>query len=191
MKVFRDKQCFNTQFAHMSSVFCPDRQPPPMPLSLNNNCPSDSKAPFQVPSKSTQLPLSKTSPFKRIWLSLSLLKMVVISNTPTASTWHDFRRKHHKLFFQFLFQVKLKLPSRNYFKVLITLTTHICPVIFNRHCWRPPIFMKSSKFVCRAAIFVQTVSFMHKLSMEMRQLTVSACICPLLWILWEKLKRSN
>ena len=33
--------------------------------------------------------------------------------------------------------------------------------------------MKSSKFVCRAAIFVQTVSFMHKLRMEMRQLTVS------------------
>ena len=24
MIVFRDKQCFNTQFAHMSIVFCPD-----------------------------------------------------------------------------------------------------------------------------------------------------------------------
>ena len=47
MKVFRDKQCFNTQFAHMSSVFCPDHQPPLMTLSLNNNCPS--KAPFQSP----------------------------------------------------------------------------------------------------------------------------------------------
>ena len=45
MKVFRDKQCFNTQFAHMSNVFCPDRQAPLMPLSLNNNCPST--APFQ------------------------------------------------------------------------------------------------------------------------------------------------
>ena len=44
MKVFRDKQCFNTHFAHMSSVFCPDRQAPLMPLSLNN-CPST--APFQ------------------------------------------------------------------------------------------------------------------------------------------------
>ena len=47
MKVFRDKQCFNTQFAHMSSVFCPDRQAPLMPLSLNNNCPST--APFESP----------------------------------------------------------------------------------------------------------------------------------------------
>ena len=46
--------------------------------------------------------------------------------------------------------------------------------------------MKSSKHICRAAIFVQTVSFMHKLHMEMRQLTVHAC--PLLWICWEKLK---
>ena len=42
------KQCFNTQFAHMSSsVFCPDRQAPLIPLSLNNNCPST--APFQSP----------------------------------------------------------------------------------------------------------------------------------------------
>ena len=50
----------------------------------------------------------------------------------------------------------------------------------------PPIFMKSSKLVCGAAIFVQTVSFMRKLSMETRQPTVSAC--PLLWICWDKLK---
>ena len=47
MKVFRDKQCFNTQFAHMSSVFCTDRPAPLTPLSLNNNTPST--APFQSP----------------------------------------------------------------------------------------------------------------------------------------------
>ena len=47
MKVFRDKQCFNTQFAHMSSVFSPDRQASLMFLSLNNNCPST--VPFQSP----------------------------------------------------------------------------------------------------------------------------------------------
>ena len=64
MIVFRDKQYFNTQFAHMSTVFCPDRQASLMPLSLNNNCPSTLH--FKVPSKSTQLPLSKTSPFKKI-----------------------------------------------------------------------------------------------------------------------------
>ena len=46
MKVFREKQCFNTQFAHMSSVFCPDRQASLMPLSLNNNCPSPSISKF-------------------------------------------------------------------------------------------------------------------------------------------------
>ena len=103
MKVLRDKQCFNTQFAHMSSAFCPDCQTSLMALSLNNNCPSTLH--FKVPSKSTQLPLSKMSPFKKIWMLLSLFKMIVISNTPTASTWHDFRRKLHKLFFQFLFQV--------------------------------------------------------------------------------------
>ena len=47
MKVFRDKQCFNKQFAHMSSVLCPDRQASVMLLSLNNNRPST--APFQSP----------------------------------------------------------------------------------------------------------------------------------------------
>ena len=103
MKVLKDKQCFNTQFAHMSSVFCPDLQASLMPHSLNNNCPSTLH--FKVLSKSTQLPWSKMSPFKKIWMPLSLFKMIVISNTPTASTWHDFRRKLHKLFFQFLFQV--------------------------------------------------------------------------------------
>ena len=64
MIVFRDKQCFNTQFAHMSSVFCPDCQASLMLLSLNKNCPSTLH--FKVPSKSTQLPLSKMSPFKKI-----------------------------------------------------------------------------------------------------------------------------
>ena len=64
MIVFRDKQCFNTQFAHMSSVFCPDRLASLIPLSLNNDC--SSTLHFKVPSKSTQLPLSKTSPFKKI-----------------------------------------------------------------------------------------------------------------------------
>ena len=55
VKVFRGKQCFNRQFANMSSVFCPcslsqsipDYQAPLMPLSLNNNYPST--APFQSP----------------------------------------------------------------------------------------------------------------------------------------------
>ena len=43
MKVFRDEQCFNTQFAHISSVFS---QASLMLLSLNN-CPST--APFRIP----------------------------------------------------------------------------------------------------------------------------------------------
>ena len=47
MKVSREKQCFNTQFAHMSRVFCPDRQVLLMLLSWSNNCPST--APFQSP----------------------------------------------------------------------------------------------------------------------------------------------
>ena len=47
MKVSREKQCFNTQFAHMSGVFCPDCQVLLMLISWSNNCPST--APFQSP----------------------------------------------------------------------------------------------------------------------------------------------
>ena len=65
MKVFRDKQCFNTQFAHMSSVSSPDhRQALLMLLSLNNNCPST--APFQSPIQVNSTSIEKTSPFKKI-----------------------------------------------------------------------------------------------------------------------------
>ena len=64
MKVVGDKQCFNTQFAHISSVFSPDRQASLMLLSLNNNCPST--APFQSPIQVNRLPLSETSSFKKI-----------------------------------------------------------------------------------------------------------------------------
>ena len=53
MEVYRDKQCFNTQFAQMSSVFCPDRQASLMHISLNNNCPST--ALFQSPTDRSQL----------------------------------------------------------------------------------------------------------------------------------------
>ena len=52
MKVFRGiKQCFDVQFANISSTLTaflnPDRQAPLMPLSLNSNYPST--APFQSP----------------------------------------------------------------------------------------------------------------------------------------------
>ena len=49
---------FNTQFAHMSSVFCPNRQAPQMPLSLNNNCPST--ATFQSPIQSNSTSIEKS-----------------------------------------------------------------------------------------------------------------------------------
>ena len=56
MKVFRDKQCLNTQFAHMSRVFSLDRQASLIPLSLNNNCPSTARfqSPIQVDSTSIE-----------------------------------------------------------------------------------------------------------------------------------------
>ena len=86
MDVLRNKHCFDTQLAHMSSVFCPDRQALLMHLSLNNNCPST--APFQSPI--------------HVWVLLSVsLKMIVISNISTASTWQSFHRKLHNLFFSF------------------------------------------------------------------------------------------
>ena len=101
IKVLRDKQCFNTQFSHMSSVFCPDCQAcwclspwkTVLPPSISKFHPSQFNFHWAKHLHSRK--------FKCRYL----FKMIVISNTPTASTWHDFWRKLHKLFFQFLFQV--------------------------------------------------------------------------------------
>ena len=122
MRFFRDKQCFKTQFAHISSAFHPDRQPPLMPLSLNNNCPS--RAPLQSPIQVKSTSIEQNVSIQENLMLLSLLKMVVIATTPTANTWHDFR-KHHKSSVLLISSVssKLKLSSQNYFKILITLTT--------------------------------------------------------------------
>ena len=76
IKVFRDKQCFNTQFAHMSSVFSdfsPDRQASLMLLSLNNNCPST--APFQSPIQVNSTTIEQNASIQEnlnVTISLSL-----------------------------------------------------------------------------------------------------------------------
>ena len=85
MKVFRDKQCFNTQFAHMSSVFSPDRQASLMLPSLNNNC--ISTAPFQSPIQVNSTSIEQNVSIQQnLNVTISLSKMIVISNTPTTST---------------------------------------------------------------------------------------------------------
>ena len=88
MKVFRDKQCFNWH----NLLTCPSSSDCSVLIAKLRWCCSPwtttvlPQLHFKVPSKSTRLPLSKTSPFSKIWMSLSLSKMIVISNTPTAST---------------------------------------------------------------------------------------------------------
>ena len=68
IKVFRDKQCFNTQFSHMYSVFSPDRQASLMLLSLNNNCPST--APFQSPIQVNLTSIEQNVSIQENYLSL-------------------------------------------------------------------------------------------------------------------------
>ena len=85
MKFFRDKRCFNTQFAHISSVFSPDRQASLMLLCLNNNCPST--APFQSPIQVNSTSIEQNvSIQENLNVTISLTEIIVISNTPTAST---------------------------------------------------------------------------------------------------------
>ena len=104
MKVSREKQCFNTQFAHMSSVFCPDRQVLLMPLSWSSNCPST--APFQssiqVNSSSIE---QNVSIQKSLSVAFSLENDCDFQHSNRASIWHHSRRKLHKLFYQ-LFYLK-------------------------------------------------------------------------------------
>ena len=102
MKIFRDKQCFNTKFAHMSSVFSPaPRQASLMPVSLNNNCPST--VPY---SKSHPSQLNFHWPkrlhskkFECHFLSLKWLWLQTLQQQ--AHAWHDSGGfQLHKLFFK-------------------------------------------------------------------------------------------
>ena len=102
MKVFRDKQCSNTQFAHISSVFSPDRQTSLMPLSLNNNCPST--APFQSLIQVNSTSIEQNVSTQENLNVTSLSKMIAISSTPTESKWHDFRRNFTNCSFNFYFK---------------------------------------------------------------------------------------
>ena len=170
----RSKQCFNMQFAHLSSVFCPysfSRSWSPSSAdasllqSLNNNCPFT--APLQSSIQSAQFPLSEPFPFKKICMSPSdpISKNDCDLSFPTASTWHDFsqfRRKLHKLVFQFQFPVNCNCLDGTTSKALIAWTALLSGYGFKGHCWGLPIFMKSSKLVCRAPISVQTVSIKVK-----------------------------
>ena len=113
MEVFRDKQCFNTQFAHMSSVFFPDRQA----LSLNNNYPST--GPIQVNSTSIE---QNVSIQEHLNVDISLYNDCDFqhSNSKHMARFPD--ETSQIVLFNFYSSRKLQLPSRNYFKVLITLT---------------------------------------------------------------------
>ena len=116
IKVFKDKQCFNTQFAYMSSVFCPDRQSPQlMPLSLNNNCPST--APFQSPVQ-----VNSTSIEQNVSIQENLNGAIVFEND---CDFQHSNSKHMARFPEETSQIvlstsissKLQLPSQNYYKV--------------------------------------------------------------------------
>ena len=122
MEVFRDKQYFNTQFAHMSSVFFPDRQA----LSLNNNYPSTapdfkvpSPGPIQVNSSSIE---QNVSIQEHLNVDISLYNDCDFqhSNSKHMARFPD--ETSQTVLFNFYSSRKLQLPSRNYFKVLITLT---------------------------------------------------------------------
>ena len=87
MKVFREKQCFNTQLAHMSSVFCPDRQVLLMLLSWSNNC--SSTAPFQSP-----IQVTSSSIEQNVSIQKSLIVVFSLETTlQQQAHWHHSRRK--------------------------------------------------------------------------------------------------
>ena len=121
MKVFRDKQCFNTQFAHMSSVLCPDHQPSPMPLPLNNKCPS--KAPFQSPIQVNSISIEQNVSIQENLIVAISLKNGCDFQHSNSKHMAWFPEETSQTVLSISVSIELKLPSRNYFKVLITLTT--------------------------------------------------------------------
>ena len=101
MNFSREKQCFNTQFAHMPSVFCPDRQILLMLLSWNNNCPST--APFQCPIQVNSSSIEQNvSIQKRVSVSFSLENDCDFLHS-NSKHMASFRRKLHKQFYQLFY----------------------------------------------------------------------------------------
>ena len=101
MKVFREKQCFTTQLAHMSSVFCPDRQVLLMLLSWSNNSPST--APFQSP-----IQVNSSSIEQNVSIQKSLSVAFSLETTLQQQAHHSIipgAETAHKLFYQ-LFYLK-------------------------------------------------------------------------------------
>ena len=117
VKVSTDKQCFNTQFAHMSSVFCRDRQASLMPLSLNNNYPSTApiQSPIQVNSNSIE---------QNVSIEENLNAAISLKNDCDFQHYNSkhmvwFPEETSLFFLSISISSKLQLPSRNYFKALI------------------------------------------------------------------------
>ena len=98
MEVFRGKRCLTYNFltSLLPKQLSQSRSPSSNDISLLLP-----RLHFKLPIKSAQLPLNKTSPFKKFDCRY-LQKLLWFQ---TASIWHDFRRNLHQLLFQFLFQV--------------------------------------------------------------------------------------
>ena len=129
MKVYRRKQ--NVLTYNLLTSFLPS-QPFVILIAKLRRClfPWTTVLPrlqFKVPSKSAQLLLSKRSPFKKIWMSLSL-KTVVISNSNETS----------EVVLSISTSSKLQLRLRNYLKSLLTWTAILSG-------WELPIFFEIFK----------------------------------------------
>ena len=120
MKFLRDKQCFNTQFAHMSSVFCPDR--PKLrwclsPWTTNVLPPSISKFhPSQLNCHWAKRLHSRK--FECRYLSLKWLRLPTLQQQAHWKHMAWFPKETSQTVLSISISSKLQLPSRNYFKVL-------------------------------------------------------------------------
>ena len=120
---------------------------------------------FKVPSKSTQLPLGKTSPFKKIWTS-ALSKNycdfeqqehgMISGGSFTSCSFNLNLNKLHATAFTELLRDNSNLNSI-FARSALTWIVEDCQFLWNLQ-----------SLFARAAIFVKTVSFMQKLCMEMR-----------------------
>ena len=107
----------------MSSVFCPDSQALLMPLFSNNNCPS--MAPFQSP-----IQVSSSSIDQNVSIQENLDVAISIKNdcdyqhaNSKHMAWFPEKTSQIIIIIWISISSKLQLPSRNYFKVLITWRT--------------------------------------------------------------------
>ena len=139
MKVFRGKQRFNTQFAHMCSVFCPHSHSFSRSWSWSPSFADTSLIEQELSSHDS---IQEYHPCRlNFHWAKRLHSRKFECRYLSKWLWFDFRRKLHKLFFQFQFEKTATVLTKLLQGINNMNSNFVRSALtdFNGHCWKLPL----------------------------------------------------